>query len=55
MRVMNIETLRAIAVSMQLELVDELGQSLLAPYPPEDPLPPAARRGRKAQNGSRRG
>jgi hypothetical protein len=40
--------------ALQLELVDELGQSLLAPYPPEDPLPPATRRGRKAQNGSRR-
>lgn len=39
--------------ALQLELVDELGQSLLAPYPPEDPLPPASRRGRKAQNGSR--
>ena len=40
--------------ALQLELVDELGQSLLAPYPPEDPLPPASRRGRKAQNGPRR-
>jgi len=40
--------------ALQLELVDELGQSLLSPYPPEDPLPPASRRGRKAQNGSRR-
>lgn len=40
--------------ALQLELVDELGQSLLAPYPPEDPLPPASRRGRKAQDGSRR-
>jgi Family of unknown function (DUF6788) len=39
--------------ALQLELVDELGQSLLAPYPPEDPLPPASRRGRKARNGSR--
>ena len=38
----------------QLELVDELGRSLLAPYPPEDPLPPAKRRGRKAHNGARR-
>lgn len=38
----------------QLELVDELGQSLLAPYPPADPLPAASRRGRKAQNGSHR-
>jgi len=40
--------------ALQLELVDELGRSLLAPYPPEDPLPPARRRGRKAHNGSRR-
>lgn len=40
--------------ALQLELVDELGQSLLAPYPPEDPLPPASRRGRKVYNGSRR-
>lgn len=40
--------------ALQLELVDELGQSLLAPYPPDDPLPPPSRRGRKAHNGSRR-
>lgn len=40
--------------ALQLELVDELGRSLLAPYPPEDPLPPAMRRGRKARDGSRR-
>jgi hypothetical protein len=40
--------------ALQLELVDELGQSLLLPYPPEDPLPPASRRGRKGQDGSRR-
>ena len=40
--------------ALQLELVDELGQSLLAPYPPGDPLPPASRRGRKAHYGSRR-
>lgn len=31
----------------QLELVDELGRSLLEPYPPDDPIPPAAKRGRK--------
>lgn len=41
--------------ALQLELVDELGRSLLGPYPPGDPLPPAARRGRKAKDGSRRG
>jgi hypothetical protein len=40
--------------ALQLELVDELGQSLLTPYPPGDPLPPASRRGRKAKDGSRR-
>ena len=37
--------------ALQLELVDELGQSLLAPYPPGDPLPPASRRGRKPKKG----
>jgi hypothetical protein len=31
----------------QLELVDELGRSLLAPYPPDRPLPPASRFGRR--------
>jgi len=30
----------------QLELVDQLGRSLLAPYPPDNPLPPPKRRGR---------
>ena len=30
----------------QLELVDELGRSLLEPYPPGNPLPPARKRGR---------
>jgi hypothetical protein len=41
--------------ALQLELVDELGQSLLVPYPPENPLPAASRRGRKADaDGSRR-
>jgi hypothetical protein len=35
-----------------LELVEDLGRSLLAPYPPDDPLPPAKRRGSKA--GTRR-
>ncbi|MGH9891321.1 MAG: hypothetical protein ACREA0_04940, partial [bacterium] len=41
--------------ALQLELVDDLGRSLLEPYPPGDPLPPASRRGRKAKDGSRRG
>jgi len=31
---------------LQLELADALGRSLLQPYPPGDPLPPAKRRGR---------
>jgi hypothetical protein len=34
----------------QLELVDELGRSLLAPYPPERPLPPASRFGRRPKS-----
>lgn len=33
--------------TLQLRLVDELGQSLLKPYPPEAPLPPRSRRGRR--------
>jgi hypothetical protein len=36
-------------------LVDRLGNSLLEGYPPGNPVPPAARRGRKAQHGARRG
>ena len=32
----------------ELELVEDLGRSLLAPYPPDDPLPPAKRRRKKA-------
>lgn len=35
-------------------LVDRLGNALLEGYPPDNPLPPALRRGRKAKNGSRR-
>lgn len=35
----------------QLELVDALGRSLLEPYPPDNPLPPPARRGRPAKGG----
>ena len=34
----------------QLELVDELGRSLLGPYPPERPLPPASRFGRRPKS-----
>lgn len=33
--------------ALQLRLVSELGESQLSPYPPEDPLPPRARRGRR--------
>jgi hypothetical protein len=33
--------------ALQLRLVSELGEAELAPYPPEDPLPPRARRGRR--------
>jgi hypothetical protein len=38
-----------------VELVDQLGHSLLEGYPPGDPAVPAARRGRKAQHEARRG
>jgi hypothetical protein len=38
-----------------VELVDRLGHSLLEGYPPGNPAVPAARRGRKAQHGARRG
>jgi len=31
---------------VQLELIDALGRSLLKPYPADNPLPPAKRRGR---------
>lgn len=37
----------------QMELVDALGRSLLEPYPPDNPLPPPARRGRPAKGESR--
>lgn len=40
--------------ALLLELVDELGRSLRAPYPPGDPLPPASRRGRKARHAARK-
>jgi hypothetical protein len=33
--------------ALQLRLVSELAEAELAPYPPEDPLPPRARRGRR--------
>jgi len=40
--------------ALVLELMDELGRSLLLPYPPDNPLPPATRRGRKAKDATRR-
>jgi hypothetical protein len=40
--------------ALAVDLVDELGLSMLEPYPPEAPLPPPSRRGRKAKDGSRR-
>jgi hypothetical protein len=33
--------------ALQLQLVDDLGQALLKPYPPQDPVPPRSRRGRR--------
>lgn len=33
---------------LQSDLVENLGQSLLKPYPPDRPLPPAQRRGRRS-------
>lgn len=39
---------------LQLRLVDELGSALLKPYPKDNPLPPASRRGPKPK-GERRG
>jgi hypothetical protein len=35
-------------------LIDRLGNALLQPYPSDNPLPPAARRGRKAREGAGR-
>ena len=35
----------------QLELVDDLGNSLLKAYPPENPLPPPQKRGRPPKGG----
>lgn len=40
--------------ALAVDLVDELGLSLLASYPPEAPLPPPSRRGRKAKDGTPR-
>jgi hypothetical protein len=34
--------------AQELEVAEDLGRSLLAPYPPEDPLPPPKRRRKKA-------
>jgi hypothetical protein len=38
--------------AQQLELVDALGQAVLKPYPPDAPIPPPKRRGRKPKGGS---
>lgn len=35
----------------QLAIVDALGRSLLEPYPPSDPIPPARKRGRRRSDG----
>ncbi len=40
---------------LELELVDQLGRSLLAAYPPDRPLPPATRRGRVPRGEAGRG
>lgn len=48
-RYRNFRAARAQLVELtrqQLELVDALGNSLLKPYPPDNPLPPPKRRGR---------
>lgn len=39
-------------IRQQLAVIDELGHSLLKPYPPDRPLPPAGRRGRPRRGGS---
>lgn len=39
----------------QLELLDQLGRSLLARYPPDDPLPPALHAGPRPRGGRRGG
>jgi hypothetical protein len=33
--------------ALELRLVGELGEALLKPYPPDNPLPPRSRRGRR--------
>lgn len=37
----------------ELAVVDQLGDSLLKPYPPDNPLPPPGRRGRPPKAGRR--
>jgi len=39
----------------ELAVVDQLGDSLRKPYPPDDPLPPPRRRGRTPKGGRRVG
>jgi hypothetical protein len=40
---------------LQLELIDELGRSLLEPYPPDRPLPPPVKRGPTPKGAKNRG
>lgn len=40
--------------TVELELAERLGQSLLGPYPPDKPLPPARRRGRRRRKDQRK-
>lgn len=35
-------------VRREIDLIEALGRSLLAPYPPDNPLPPPQRRGRRS-------
>lgn len=44
----------AAMAKQQLELVDELGRSLLDPYPPDHPLPPPVRLSRRQPKGRHR-
>ena len=46
-RLMSARADLAELAQQQLELVDELGRSLLEPYPRNRPLPPASRFGRR--------
>ena len=43
------------SAARQLQLVYALGNALLRPYPADDPIPPAGKRGRKPATKGRRG